>query len=137
LFSLLYSSTNLCGDQFYACAKGLNAIFLLGIIALVWILAMRLFGLLAAVVASTATALSPISVYVSFFMPDTMFFFFVVLFFKTADVSVVLLPAGSFTTKVSLDELDVKVESAKYCSKMNLIFNNMLQQWTPQAETCT
>jgi phosphoglycerol transferase len=79
LFSLVYRSTNLCGDQFYTCAKGVNAIFLLGIIALVWILAMRLFGLLAAVVASTATALSPISVYVSFFMPDTMFFFFVVL----------------------------------------------------------
>ena len=79
LFSLFYSSTNLCGDQFYACAKGLNAVFLLGIIALVWMIGMRLFGLLAAVVASTATALSPISVYVSFFMPDTMFFFFVVL----------------------------------------------------------
>jgi len=79
LFSLLYSATNLCGDQFYTCAKGLNAIFFLVTILLVWILAMRLFGLTAAAVASTATALSPLSVYVSFFMPDTMYFFFVVL----------------------------------------------------------
>ena len=79
LFSLLYSSTNFCGDQFYTCAKGLNAVFLLATILLVWIIGMRLFGLVAAVVASTATALSPLSVYVSFFMPDSMYFFLIVL----------------------------------------------------------
>jgi len=79
LFSLVYQTTNLCGSEFYSCAKGLNAIFFIGTVFIVWLLGKYLFSTVAAAVASTATALSPISVYVSFFMPDSMYFFLMVL----------------------------------------------------------
>ena len=79
LFSLVYQTTNLCGSEFYSCAKGLNAIFFIGTVFIVWLLGKYLFSAVAASVASTATALSPISVYVSFFMPDSMYFFLMVL----------------------------------------------------------
>jgi phosphoglycerol transferase len=79
LFSLVYQTTNLCGSEFYSCAKGLNAIFFIGTVFIVWLLGKQLFGVVAATVASTATALSPISVYVSFFMPDSMYFFLMAL----------------------------------------------------------
>jgi len=74
LFNFIYKGTLLCGDGFYQCAKGLNlSFFLLFVVFL--ILTLRdyankwlalLFGL--------GVLLSPLSVYVSMFLPETLFF---------------------------------------------------------------
>ena len=77
LFSWLYSNTSVCGLGYYDCAKGLNAVFFFGTLFMLWVIANRLFGNGVGVFIASITALSPVSVYVSYFMPESMYFFFI------------------------------------------------------------
>lgn len=76
LFSWLYSSTNACGADFYSCAKGLNFVFFLVMLTFIFLIALRLLGFFWATAVTTITALSPAHVYVSYFMPEAMYFAF-------------------------------------------------------------
>lgn len=79
LFSFVYSSTNMCGAGFYDCAKSLNAIFFIGTLAIIWLITKNLFGNKTAIFISSIGAISPISIYVSYFMPESMYYFFMTL----------------------------------------------------------
>ena len=75
LFNFIFKSTLLCGESFYSCAKALNVVFFS--LTLVILLAVALYlsnsaWLSIAVVGGLA--LSPVSIYVSLFLPETLFF---------------------------------------------------------------
>ena len=76
LFNLVYSSTNLCGDGFYTCGKYLNLFFFLGFIFMIFLVAKRFMNFWIAYGFTLAAALSPVNVYVSMFLPESMYFFF-------------------------------------------------------------
>ncbi len=76
LFNLVYSSTNLCGSGFYTCGKYLNLFFFLGFIFIIFLIAKRLMGFWPAYAFTIAAGLSPLSVYTSMFLPESMYFFF-------------------------------------------------------------
>jgi phosphoglycerol transferase len=86
LFSWLYSSTSACGAGFYGCGKGLNVVFFLLTLAFIFLIARRLLGILWGAMIATVAALSPIHVYVSYFMPEAMYFAFI-----TATIYVALI----------------------------------------------
>lgn len=75
LFNLVYSSTSLCGPNFYTCAKLLNLAFFLAFIFMMYQLAAKYLPYWAALSFLVAAALSPLSVYTSMFLPESMFFF--------------------------------------------------------------
>lgn len=77
LFNFVYQSTNLCGEAFYACGKILNIVFFLGFIFILYVLALRFLAFWGAYAFMVASALSPLSVYTSMFLPESMFFFFI------------------------------------------------------------
>jgi len=81
LFNLVYSSTNICGDAFYTCGKILNLIFFVGFLAVVFIIAVRFLNYWVALAFTVAAGLSPISVYTSMFLPESMYFFMISLVF--------------------------------------------------------
>jgi phosphoglycerol transferase len=81
LFNLVYSSTNLCGDAFYTCGKILNLIFFVGFLTIVFIIAVRFLNYWVALGFTVAAGLSPISVYTSMFLPESMYFFMISLVF--------------------------------------------------------
>ena len=79
LYDIVYSSSALCGDGYYACVKTINWLFLLGFAGVVVAVAIYLgvsrnYSLLF----GTAVLLSPIAVRTSFFMPDVMFYAFAI-----------------------------------------------------------
>lgn len=74
LFNLVYSSTNLCGDAFYSCVKGLNIMFFMGFIVLIFLIASRFLGFWPSLGFSTLAGISPVHIYVSMFLPESMFF---------------------------------------------------------------
>jgi len=77
LFNFVYQGTNLCGDAFYACGKIFNIVFFLGFIFTVFVLALRFLPFWGAYAFMVAAALSPLSVYTSMFLPESMYFFFI------------------------------------------------------------
>lgn len=77
LFSWIYNNTLQCGDGFYQCAKSYNAVFFLITLAFVFLIAQKLLSFSWAIAVSTLTAISSISVYVSYFMPESMYFAFI------------------------------------------------------------
>ena len=77
LFSWLYSSTNLCGDGFYACGKGLNVVFFFLTLTFIFLISKKLLGIGWGAAIASVAALSPIHVYVSYFMPEMMYFAFI------------------------------------------------------------
>ena len=79
LFNALYSPTNLCGDAFYQCAKGLNGLFFFGFILVLFIVALKVLPRWWSLFFSAAISVSPLSVYTSMFLPETLFFFSVSL----------------------------------------------------------
>ena len=83
LFNLVYSSTNLCGFQFYSCVKSLNIVFFLGFIFLIFTVALKFLRFWAALLFSIAAGVSPISIYVSMFLPESMYFFMIGLVLLT------------------------------------------------------
>jgi phosphoglycerol transferase len=94
LFNLVYSSTNLCGDAFYSCGKILNLIFFIGFLIVIFIIAVRFLNYWVALAFTVAAGLSPISVYTSLFLPESMYFFAISLVFLA-----VLKAAESFAWK--------------------------------------
>ena len=97
LYSLLFSSVEVCGPAFYQCAKGLNTIlFVLGLMLLfVW--ARGLIGTHWSLLIVAVTLLSPLSLYTSVFMPETFFFSLISLsvFFLMHQVTVGASPGRS------------------------------------------
>lgn len=76
LFNFVYKSTLLCGDSFYTCVKGLNLVFYS--LTLVVLLAIALYLSKAAwlsIAIVGGLAVSPVSIYVSLFLPETLYFF--------------------------------------------------------------
>ena len=94
LFNLVYSSTNICGDAFYTCGKVLNLIFFLGFLIVIFIIAVKFLTYWVALAFTVAAGLSPISVYTSMFLPESMYFFMISLVFLS-----VLKAADSFAWK--------------------------------------
>jgi phosphoglycerol transferase len=86
LFSWLYSSTSACGADFYSCGKGLNVIFFFVTLTFIFFIARNLLSVTWAAMIATVAALSPIHVYVSYFMPEAMYFAFI-----TATIYVALI----------------------------------------------
>ncbi len=83
LFNLVYSSTNMCGDAFYTCGKLLNLVFFVGFLAVIFIIAKRYMNYWIAFAFTILAGLSPLSVYTSMFLPESMYFFFLSLVFAT------------------------------------------------------
>ncbi len=81
LFNLVYSSTNLCGDAFYTCGKLLNLVFFVGFLTVIFIIAKRYMNYWIAFAFTILAGLSPLSVYTSMFLPESMYFFFLSLVF--------------------------------------------------------
>jgi phosphoglycerol transferase len=79
LFNTVYRSTLLCGPEFYACGKFLNLFFFIGFVVVVYLIARQIMDYRIAAMASTAIALSPISVYVSMYLPESLYFFLLAL----------------------------------------------------------
>lgn len=73
-FSWVYSSTNACGADFYGCGKALNFVFFMFTLTFIYLIATRLLGNIWAAVIATVAAVSPIHVYMSYFMPESMYF---------------------------------------------------------------
>lgn len=89
LFNLVYSSTNMCGDAFYTCGKLLNLVFFVGFLTVIFVIAKRYMNYWIAFAFTILAGLSPLSVYTSMFLPESMYFFFLSLVFaavlKAAD----------------------------------------------------
>ncbi len=83
LFNLVYSSTNLCGDAFYTCGKLLNLIFFIGFLIVIFIIAKKYLNYWVAFAFTVVAGLSPLSVYTSMFLPESMYFFFLSLVFAS------------------------------------------------------
>lgn len=79
LYSLVFSSTNACGVNYYSCAKNLNLLFFAGFVAIIFFLSLYFLGKWWAFGLSLATLLSPLGAYTSLFMPESMYFFFALL----------------------------------------------------------
>lgn len=79
LYSLVYSSTNACGINYYSCTKNLNLFFFAGFVAVIFFLTLYFLGRWWAFGLSLATLLSPLGAYTSLFMPESMYFFFALL----------------------------------------------------------
>jgi len=77
LFSWLYSSTSACGADFYSCGKSLNVFFFFATLFFIFLIARRLLSVTWGAMIATVAALSPIHVYVSYFMPEAMYFAFI------------------------------------------------------------
>ena len=77
LFNFVYQGTNLCGDAFYTCGKIFNIVFFLGFIFTIFVLAIRFLPFWWAYSFMIASGLSPLSVYTSMFLPESMYFFFI------------------------------------------------------------
>ena len=75
LFNFVFSSTVLCGDNFYQCAKLINLAFFLAFVYTLFIVAQRYLPFWLAYIYLVLAALSPLSVYVSMFLPESMYFF--------------------------------------------------------------
>ena len=76
IFSLVMGVTNYCGDEFYTCTKSINSLFFLGTVLFTFLIASRFLTFRWSVFAASVTALSPVAIPVSFFMPETMYFSF-------------------------------------------------------------
>ena len=83
LFNVVYSSTNLCGDAFYTCGKLLNLGFFIGFLTVIFMVAKRYLNYWVAFAFTILSGLSPLSVYTSMFLPESMYFFFLSLVFAS------------------------------------------------------
>lgn len=74
IFSWIMGLTNYCGTDFYVCTKSINSIFFFGTVLFTFLIALRFLSFRWSVFVASVTALSPIAVPVSYFMPETMYF---------------------------------------------------------------
>ena len=79
LYFWVYGSTTACGVGFYACSQALNIVFTLGAGVLLFVIARRFIAHWASVLVALAFVLGPLSSYTSYFMPESMYFFFLAL----------------------------------------------------------
>jgi len=79
LFNFVYKSTLLCGESFYQCGKVLNLIFFIGFILVIFFIALRFVSFWWSLTLAIATSLSPISVYVSMYLPESLYIFLLAL----------------------------------------------------------
>ena len=77
LFNVIYSSTLFCGDAFYTCGKVLNLIFFSGFVFVLFLIALRFLNFWWALGVAAAVYLSPVSVYVSMYLPESLYFFLI------------------------------------------------------------
>jgi hypothetical protein len=82
LFQWIYSSTKLCGTEFYSCARSLNAFFVIFGAIFIYLLAKHIgrskwLGALAAV----AAILGSYGTYTAYFMPEAIFNGLMMVFF--------------------------------------------------------
>lgn len=77
LFNLAYSSTNLCGSEFYTCAKVLNITFFLGFTFTLFLIGSKFLPFWGAYLFMIGAGLSSLNIYTSMFLPESMFFFFI------------------------------------------------------------
>jgi phosphoglycerol transferase len=82
LFQLVFSLTKTCGEDFYTCARGFNAIFVVGSALVLYFFAKYISGKkYFGAVAATAGLLGSLGTYTAYFMPEAIFNFFMLLFF--------------------------------------------------------
>ena len=74
LFSLVMGITNQCGTEFYTCTKTINSFFFLATVVFTLLIALRFLTFKWSVFAASVTALSPVAIPVSYFMPEAMYF---------------------------------------------------------------
>ena len=74
VFSSIMSLTNMCGTDFYVCTKSINSVFFALTILLTFLIAIRFLTFGWSVFVASVTALSPIAIPVSYFMPEIMYF---------------------------------------------------------------
>lgn len=74
LFSWVMSATNMCGTDFYVCTKSINSVFFALAIVFTFLIAARFLTFGWSVLVASVTALSPIAIPVSYFMPEIMYF---------------------------------------------------------------
>ena len=74
LFSWVMSATNMCGTDFYVCTKSINSVFFALAIIFTFLIAARFLTFGWSVFVASVTALSPIAIPVSYFMPEIMYF---------------------------------------------------------------
>ena len=79
LFSLVMGATNSCGYEFYDCTKAINSFFFMGTVLVTFLIAIRFLTFRWSTFVASVTALSPIAIPVSYFMPETMYFFMMTL----------------------------------------------------------
>jgi phosphoglycerol transferase len=82
LFQLIYSNTKMCGAEFYACARSINAFFVIFGAVFVYFLAKQIgrskwLGALAGV----STILGSYGTYTAYFMPEAIFNGLIMVFF--------------------------------------------------------
>jgi phosphoglycerol transferase len=109
LFQLIYSGTKVCGAEFYACARSINAFFVIFGAVFIYLLAKHIgrskwLGALAAL----AAILGSYGTYTAYFMPEAIFnglimvFFWALFRFGTSDSLWVLGAIGSLLGVASL-----------------------------------
>lgn len=79
LYFWVYGSTTACGVGFYSCSQALNIVFTLGAGVLLYVIARRYIAQWASIFVALAFVLGPLSSYTSYFMPESMYFFFLAL----------------------------------------------------------
>jgi hypothetical protein len=83
LFQFVFSSTKLCGENFYDCARGLNAAFVVGGALLIYFLVKLVTqgNRWLPALAGLATIFGTYGTYAAYFMPEAIFNFLMVAFF--------------------------------------------------------
>jgi len=83
LFQLVFSSTKACGEEFYSCARDLNALFVVGSAIVLYFLARHISSnnKMLGAVAAVAGLFGSLGTYTAYFMPEAIFNFFMILFF--------------------------------------------------------
>lgn len=74
LFSIVFQITDLCGAEFYSCAKGINTGLLILFIFFVYLIASTIHSRRVSVLLASVAALSATTIFASFFMPEMLFF---------------------------------------------------------------
>ncbi|RJG15718.1 hypothetical protein D3872_12495 [Massilia cavernae] len=84
LFLGLFRTTNACGAGFLDCARGLNVLMMAAAAPFIYMVARKVCSKPVSIVLALASILAPISSYVAYFMPETMYFLSFFVFAWTA-----------------------------------------------------
>ena len=102
LFQWIYSSTKMCGADFYSCARGINAFFVIFGAVFIYLLAKHIGkSKLLAGLAAVAAILGSYGTYTAYFMPEAIFnglmmvFFWAIIRFGKTDNLLVWAAIGS------------------------------------------